>query len=568
MAVLDINEYLDDPPVEEEEEETWQCKNCEEDFPESSEQWTDIQGNNWCYECHEGQGYCESCEEICGFGCSWETDSQGNCESCSAEDDGVGEGLVELTAAQERKSVRSGTDVRLPSGAVYKRTNQSLPSLDKTHPEIHAQWMEKVDEIMGMYWVDVWTQAARSRMIPLDGWAADFYLLEAIVAGAFAPQSDHPMTRVSLADGMARTQAQAAKMQAKLVAELDPILVEYTDMAIGGELRHMTRFPHRIIGGSRGGAWHRWWALAQIMDPEERLALAEEAFLDSGNDGVGSLTWATVASVLKMRYAGAFSPALFIDRIFNMVHNGGPILNKSTWGSHEGNPLDAIRLKIGPAHSAAGPAHSNPWKVLCRYSTIPVTKLVRQHVEAIDKVMQSAGVTWSKPNLDSLSIIEEAIKNQQSSVTIHYVIYQAWTPERPLVRQHSCLFDHDGQLVHNYNHHTNLGRDYPHDDGSFPPYSWQAYLRDEIQTQGHLGPVHLVHQGNWLILSNGISTQATSLDLDLVKMCQVWREEGDKELKRWLRAQIPKRTISDNDVFSHAAASVPVYQTSMSSPNF
>ena len=125
-----------------------------------------------------------------------------------------------------------------------------------------------------------------------------------------------------------------------------PIFVNYTDMAIGGELRHVysrvntaKAFKDGEVGleydkliqrcdVSRANAWRQW----KVSRDEQGLA-AVEACRDYFNlmgmrVGFGGKLWGNIADTLLMYLKGELSDVLFLDLCFGLEHNGGKYLNK------------------------------------------------------------------------------------------------------------------------------------------------------------------------------------------------------------------------------------------------
>jgi hypothetical protein len=119
----------------------------------------------------------------------------------------------------------------------------------------------------------------------------------------------------------------------------------YTDMALGGELRH-TRNSYGIpkplkdalsdktiirssSGGSRAEAWEGWfwfrsrWGLLA-------LRWARDMFNDNGkwSNGYGGEKWGTIANTLYLYESDEISAQTFIDTCWGLQHNGGLYFNK------------------------------------------------------------------------------------------------------------------------------------------------------------------------------------------------------------------------------------------------
>lgn len=124
---------------------------------------------------------------------------------------------------------------------------------------------------------------------------------------------------------------------------------KYTDMAIGGELRHLSSVnglakPLREAlrdstlrgqqGTSRTGAWEGWYWFRSRYGT---LALkwAMEAFnTKKWGAGYGGAMWGTIANTLYMFETDQITPHSFIDTCWGLQHNGGVYFNK--WWSTSG----------------------------------------------------------------------------------------------------------------------------------------------------------------------------------------------------------------------------------------
>ena len=135
---------------------------------------------------------------------------------------------------------------------------------------------------------------------------------------------------------------------------LGPMIATYLDMAIGGELRHAlvpikVRESHdcpvirRDRKRSRGLAWSDWLTWKTRAD---RCALAVSMFgYDGGaswKGGYGGDAWRKVAATLALR-AEMGNDIAWLDRVWNLVHNGGPVLDK-LWDCSD------LRYQVLPAH--------------------------------------------------------------------------------------------------------------------------------------------------------------------------------------------------------------------------
>lgn len=152
-----------------------------------------------------------------------------------------------------------------------------------------------------------------------------------------------------------RDEVVAAKRQ--LVERLDPIFQLYVDIAVGGELRHHPALRAQGLHGDRSYAWREWLSIREQIGPEA-LMDGVEVFRDMGR-GYGGRKWAAAAQLLYRRVTNQIPDWLFVDRVFNMQHNGGSLLNKVSWAENDDSKRTQFRWEyitmIGNAHSANPP---------------------------------------------------------------------------------------------------------------------------------------------------------------------------------------------------------------------
>ncbi len=143
---------------------------------------------------------------------------------------------------------------------------------------------------------------------------ADFYLLSYLRRPHYVPE--------------------AARRLELLVEDLASEFTVYLDLACGGELRHASSWPYElppcpVIGASsdRSVAWREWLAWES---PLYRAEYAVQAFEQATWPGrnYGGEPWAEIAAVLESHLRGALSAELFLDRVWNLQHHGGIVLNK------------------------------------------------------------------------------------------------------------------------------------------------------------------------------------------------------------------------------------------------
>ena len=120
----------------------------------------------------------------------------------------------------------------------------------------------------------------------------------------------------------------------------------YTDMAIGGEVRHVAdktalfkrlreAIENDVLYGSRNSAWEGWYWFGQQYG-----TLALRWLVDTYNDsfrwkaGYGGEAWGKIANTLLMFEEGKITPHSFVDTCFGLEHNGGGYFDK-WWSTSE-----------------------------------------------------------------------------------------------------------------------------------------------------------------------------------------------------------------------------------------
>lgn len=125
----------------------------------------------------------------------------------------------------------------------------------------------------------------------------------------------------------------------------------YTDMAVGGELRHGKRMVRKKLDipkplrdalansslgtGSRSIAWSEWYYFRKRYGTMA-LRWAETAFKAFRPGGYGGPKWANIAATLRKYEEGTLSPLSFVDTCWGLQHNGGIYFGKA-W--YTGNGL-------------------------------------------------------------------------------------------------------------------------------------------------------------------------------------------------------------------------------------
>lgn len=252
----------------------------------------------------------------------------------------------------------------------------------------HEQWAD---------WKSVWGINPEEHHVVRA--AADYYLLEAIEAGLVGTTNGEGDVRRDIADSdfMRVIRREAGEMMADLVQVWDPILMSYTHMAVGGELRH-----HQSVGGevlpdqNRDAAWSGWKLIFEAVGPDA-LTDAAELFREFTGGSFGGNPWAEAAEILHARITGKISPRLFLDRIFNAQHNGGCLLNKVSWkgdklkyGDKDGQgvSLSELTYNVLPAHGAEP---EPDYRTLLAYASEDVRRLFNDSYAYAGKAAYSIG---------------------------------------------------------------------------------------------------------------------------------------------------------------------------------
>jgi len=146
----------------------------------------------------------------------------------------------------------------------------------------------------------------------------------------------------------------------------------YTDMAVGGELRHAlsknkgayNNIPLALKnamksnqlrnGDSRKLAWNDWYVLRQQWGTKA-LDWAVEVFNAFTSSAYGGKKWAKIANTLLMYEQRKFTQIAFIDTCWSLQHNGGIYFNK-IWAQY-----------IHGLHELLGAGSSGNYNLLLRH---------------------------------------------------------------------------------------------------------------------------------------------------------------------------------------------------------
>lgn len=270
--------------------------------------------SNYCGDC----GYCYSCGCECGS-------DECECDACTGEGGSSGLGY-------------STTAPWVARGAVidYAAHKAMHPTAD------HSDCLP----------VDLTIDPAQAM--------CDFYLLEAQSSGILTRCGEaHVLRDCPTSRTCTAHMAGARRDFAALVARLAPSFRNYAAAAIGGELRH-----HNAVGGeshggdgcyassSRSGGWRDFHAVMLAVGPAQALRDAAALMREVGGGTFCGEKWAVPCDLLALHHDGALSDALWCDRIFTLMHNGGSFLDKYGWSRDGKYGLRDMMLKIGPAHDS------------------------------------------------------------------------------------------------------------------------------------------------------------------------------------------------------------------------
>ena len=134
---------------------------------------------------------------------------------------------------------------------------------------------------------------------------------------------------------VAKSKRATEKLEA-MAGELAPEFATYLDLAIGGEIRYgaveayptLEVSPGRKKRGTRSLAWELWPDWKTLP---ERVDYAITVFGMGDlwpSSGYGGEKWKSIAEALKLRVDKKISDIMWLDRVWNLQHNGGVALDK------------------------------------------------------------------------------------------------------------------------------------------------------------------------------------------------------------------------------------------------
>jgi hypothetical protein len=245
----------------------------------------------------------------------------------------------------------------------------------------------------------------------------------------------------------------------------------YTDMVVGGELRHgrkmikaWSKLPKpmasaikegSLLAISRNAAWHAWYYF-RLQYGTLALGWAEDAFARFKSNAYGGPKWAAIARALRWYEEDVHTQVGFVDECCSLQHNGGSYFNK-LWSVHG---LDVILN--------AGFANPPMYATLLKHATTGVQEF---YASKKDIVLDSSLTQDTKPSspisdevktLTEPTVIEKAsagtpltvsdIKLKHLWAAIKYWGGQSnvWS-EQGIHKSFDALVNTDG-LLHNCRH--------------------------------------------------------------------------------------------------------------------
>lgn len=196
--------------------------------------------------------------------------------------------------------------------------------------------------------------------------------------------------------------SEAELVYTKMVHELSENFRNYTHAACGGELRH-----HKAISSLstvRKLAWTKWYFIFEKYGVESLLKM-KELFLEFSGGGFGGEAWANAADILYMYETSQLSSdpftnkSLFVDRVFNLEHNGGCFLNKLAWankrvGREKPFDINFVYMKdhVLNAH-ASNPVDLN---VLYGFASEGIQSLCTKYMDKLTDLGYPLYVSWGE----------------------------------------------------------------------------------------------------------------------------------------------------------------------------
>lgn len=231
------------------------------------------------------------------------------------------------------------------------------------------------------------------------------------------------------------------------VIELSDILEAYIVSAIGGELRH--EFPELeevvakfkiqvgeppVLASSMMSKEYFWglWHSAYEYYGLDALYGAATVFAESPSDTYGGWQWALITQLAINYIEGNFSDddianrAIFIDRLVNMQHNTGTVLNKAPWGILAESFNSSLQLTEAE------------WGRYCEYIGIEMDPILQAHSAS----EADFGVLWSNASPDVRMTIVEYVNILQEFGMPIYVDTDSFSERRWDNNRHPMVASH------------------------------------------------------------------------------------------------------------------------------
>lgn len=376
--------------------------------------------------------------------------------------------LSELLAEPELLTEPELLAAQFPEGEMAEELDSDISETTYTENSTDVcpwsfEYPAWIEEEPGTTWRKLWDIPFEK--IDVAQSAGDFYILNGIVNKAFsidyedlslpAPDDvreagkalglsgDAISSRVEYLEKYAKSKpeneltemaAEAELIYTKMVESLSKVFREYVHAACGGELRH-----HKAItslSSVRKLAWSKWYFIYEKYGAES-LVKMKELFLEFGGGGFGGEAWANATDILYMYETGQLSSdpftnkSLFIDRVFNLEHNGGCFLNKLNWVNHRSQRSAPYRCDFRTMKDFVLNAHaSNPvdLNMLYGFASEDVQSLCTKYMDKLQSLGYPLYVTWgegqnSQPKAGSVY----KVKPPKASSEVHSVI--DWSEE-------------------------------------------------------------------------------------------------------------------------------------------
>lgn len=307
----------------------------------------------------------------------------------------------------DQRNISEGDEITIDgsTGAVYKGrlTLASLTAQSKLSAFLAPGGVKDVDYNDESNILNCYTPSHRAITYATNG--RSFQVTSDGICSEVAPKVDYHEDQRLLASIMERSGLlqgedldsileEASITHEVLVAWYAENFRKAAHCAIGGELRH-----HRCIGGevlnaaNRTAAWTGWIDVIEKVGVDCALRTAEALFMEMGGSYGGS-RWAASAEALRMFEAGELTPALWVDRVMTLTHNGGMLLDKIRWKgkNSKGYGISHMVDYVLPAHGEGN------YKLLLKLASPRVVELWNRYWDAANRARVLNGQS-AQPNL-------------------------------------------------------------------------------------------------------------------------------------------------------------------------